>query len=166
MLTRRRFLSFLGAGIATAATPATVEPVRRIWQVGVQLERPTAHDLASLNIALETYRLWAEPPPTPATFMAHVQARMAVHGDAYAARLRDIAAQHPDDRAYLRVDGEYREITLAEHPSGTLFGIEASSYPEWKAARYTQTDAARLFRELTLSYANPETAPRGGPTRS
>lgn len=33
MLTRRRFISFLGAGIATAATPAIVEPVRKLWFV-------------------------------------------------------------------------------------------------------------------------------------
>lgn len=93
MLTRRRFLSFLGAGIATAATAAIVEPVNRLYMLREQRTR------------------------------------------------EELAAMYPE-------------------PTGTLFGIDASSYPEWKAARYTQTDAARLFRELTLSYANPEQASR------
>lgn len=140
-MNRRDFLrGLLASGIATAATPAIVEPVRKLFfvpsnaPVGSRVERFEGVD------------------PTPANFARWVN--------------EQIRREH-DDRLYMFREQRTREELAAMYPepTGTLFGIDASSYPEWKAARYTQTDAARLFRELTLSYANPETV-TGGCDRS
>jgi hypothetical protein len=43
--TRRGFLQLLGLGAATVA----VEPVRRFWQVGTQLVRPTTEEVVAIN---------------------------------------------------------------------------------------------------------------------
>lgn len=195
MLTRRRFLSFLGAGIATAATPAIVEPVRKLFfvpsnaPVGSRVERlgngdvlvydfwhNTRNDEVRQRVVMyQSDGVEHEAAVTaddlrsmgvdPGRFMLREQRTREVVSYADAAEHAFEVGRRPGKSI---AAGRTREELAAMYPepTGTLFGIDAQASPGWKAQRYTQADAARLFRELTLSYANPETAPRGGPTRS
>lgn len=207
---RRDFLrGLLGAGIATAATPAIVEPVRKLWfvpsnaPVGSRVERLSAWEPMPSHAAYRntrtgdviSYDFWHntrndevrqrvvmyqsdgvehEVDVTaadlrsmgvdPGPFMLREQRTREVVSYADAARYAFEVGRRPGKSI---AAGRTREELAAMYPepTGTLFGIDAQASPGWKAQRYTQTDAARLFRELTLSYANPETV-TGGCDRS
>lgn len=98
-ITRRRFLSFLGAGIATAATPAIVEPVRKLFfvpsnaPVGSRVERFEGVD------------------PTPANFARWVN--------------EQIRREH-DDRLYMFREQRTREELAAMYPEPTFRAIAAN----------------------------------------
>lgn len=184
MLTRRRFLSFLGAGIATAATPAIVEPVRKLFfvpsnaPVGSRIESTTVFGNGHTWANWDPENRW-EPMPSHAGYRNRLTGEEVSYYDVFArnpgmqngewerrkdAILDRLAAENKArrDRMYMLREVRTREELAAMYPepTDTLFGIEHGGFTEWLVARYTQTDAARLFRELTLSYANPEQASR------
>lgn len=145
---RRDFLrGLLGAGIATAATPAIVEPVRRIWQVGAQLER--------VDVRAQRLNLCAGNELGPNRVVFSRPDGWPSYADQW-----DLLREPEPMRAPMVRRTREELAAMYPEPTDTLFGIEHGGFTEWLVARYTQTDAARLFRELTLSYANPEQASR------
>lgn len=179
MLTRRHFLRALGLGAAAAAVPAVLVPERRIWQVGVQLERPNLDGLQA-----HMRRVWSQErieaamgEDNPFAFMAvkkRTREEMAalyppMHGVISGDDARklvggrnlffegvdqcEVYGSYANDWDLLRepVDAPIFRAANNNEPTGTLFGIDAQAYPDWKAAKLSTPEDLRRVLEATPS---------------
>lgn len=208
-MNRRDFLrGLLGAGIATAAAPAIVEPVRRIWQVGVQLERPGTRSAgrwgldAAGHLVLESTpgpldgweplpnhaAFWRPETGETQTFAERVRLVEDMRREGLLTSPEDVCRiieAGPDERLYMLREPRSREDLAAMYPEPSVTFAEPTADANGYTARDRQEAFAaahnalieqvmrnmefssRIGRELMSSVlTNPETAPRGGSTRS